>query len=253
MNQKTFEKLLPISHTMSSYFSDIGFEFTDREMASLFYNAPLRHIGNSDKLKNLTLLKEDTDDLELKKEIEERLDFEKAKFDLFISISNNKYLYIVTGMVDEYMAVYDTYDKAKKYGDKELQNEIYFISKGVPNQSFADIPFSININTEGAINRIYLSHDMCPKGLFDIDYHNKGRFEIAPLKFPIPFQKLDTVYCIYDYEKELGVLNDKVTDWDEYINKVNVNGEYSDIKLSVEYGPEKLDILKVNPLFLQKA
>lgn len=254
MKQIDFEKRFKISKTMSDYFKEMNHELSDREMASLFFNGH-SYFYNAKSLKNLNILLHDTKDAKLKKEIQERLQYEKAKEKIFKDQNDKLYLYIVTTLSSEYMAVFDCYELARKYGDNEFENVDYTINKSLINNMEHDNNFTMDINGNKEIDRIFISKDLCPNKYKFIEEDN-ARFEMATQNFHIPFKNSDRVLNIYDEENKVGYINCDTDSWDDYMVKINREDnayDYSDVQLLVQYGKEWYEHEHINPLFLDKV
>ena len=81
------------SQWMREYFEEIGFAFTDFQKATLIWNASGRL--RQEILDALEELSEETKDETLRRQINERLNYEKRTFKTFIHNQSGKYVYVV--------------------------------------------------------------------------------------------------------------------------------------------------------------
>lgn len=81
------------SQWMKKCFEEIDFAFTDFQKATLIWNAPGRL--RQEILDALEELSEDTRDETLRRQINERLNYEKKTFETFIYNQSGKYVYVV--------------------------------------------------------------------------------------------------------------------------------------------------------------
>ena len=84
------------SQWMKKCFEEIGFAFTDFQKATLIWNASGRL--RQEILDALEELSEETKDETLRRQINERLDYEKKAFEIFIHNQTGKYIYVVENM-----------------------------------------------------------------------------------------------------------------------------------------------------------
>ena len=107
------------SQWMKEYFEEIDFAFTDFQKATLIWNAPGRL--RQEILDPLEELSEKTRDKTLRRQINERLDYEKKAFEIFIHNQTGKYVYVVEDMKYESCGFFIDYDRALKYAKKYMR------------------------------------------------------------------------------------------------------------------------------------
>lgn len=105
---------------MKKCFEEIDFAFTDFQKATLIWNAPGRL--RQEILDALEELSEETRDETLRRQINERLDYEKKAFEIFIHNQTGKYVYVVEDMEYESCGFFIDYDRALKYVKKYMQS-----------------------------------------------------------------------------------------------------------------------------------
>ncbi len=108
------------SKWMKKCFEEIDFAFTDFQKATLIWNAPGRL--RQEILDALEELSEETRDETLRRQINERLDYEKKAFEIFIHNQTGKYVYVVEDMEYESCGFFIDYDRALKYVKKYMQS-----------------------------------------------------------------------------------------------------------------------------------
>lgn len=81
------------SAVLQKYYKEIGFSFTDRQKATLIWAA--RQYKWRDILDSLRELAGKTTDIDLKKQIEERLDYEELKLARMRKNQENRFVYVV--------------------------------------------------------------------------------------------------------------------------------------------------------------
>lgn len=86
------------SQWMKKCFEEIGFAFTDFQKATLIWNAPGRL--RQEILDALEELSEETKDETLRRQINERLNYEKRTFKTFIHNQSGKYVYVVEDLAE---------------------------------------------------------------------------------------------------------------------------------------------------------
>lgn len=107
------------SQWMKEYFEEIDFAFTDFQKATLIWNAPGRL--RQEILDALEELSEETRDETLRRQINERLDYEKKAFEIFIHNQTGKYVYVVEDLEYENGGFFSDYNRALKYAKKYMR------------------------------------------------------------------------------------------------------------------------------------
>lgn len=98
------------SQWMKEYFEEIDFAFTDFQKATLIWNAPGRL--RQEILDALEELSEKTRDKTLRRQINERLNYEKKTFETFTHNQSGKYVYVVEDMEYESCGFFIDYNRA---------------------------------------------------------------------------------------------------------------------------------------------
>ena len=101
------------SQWMKKCFEEIDFAFTDFQKATLIWNAPGRL--RQEILDVLEELSEDTRDETLRRQINERLNYEKKTFETFIHNQSGKYVYVIEDLEYENGGFFSDYNRALKY------------------------------------------------------------------------------------------------------------------------------------------
>ena len=110
------------SQWMKKCFEEIGFAFTDFQKATLIWNAPGRL--RQEILYALEELSEETKDETLRRQINERLNYEKRTFKTFIHNQSGKYVYVVEDLEYENGGFFSDYNRALKYAKKHMQPQM---------------------------------------------------------------------------------------------------------------------------------
>lgn len=207
---KMFE-IVP-SQWMKKYFEEIDFAFTDFQKATLAWNAPGKL--RQEILDALEELSEETRDEILRRQINERLNYEKKTFEIFIYNQSGRYVYVVENMEYESCGFFVDYDRALKYAKKYMQtyelkcriNKQLIVAadedeivhnpwRGNPNLGFeteeycayeGDAVASVTLNMYGEIERV-CSYEL-PEEEKIVDGYKVGRFEYHFIKMPCPLQ-----------------------------------------------------------------
>lgn len=251
-------KYIP-SKEQRDYFNKVGFDFTDFQKASLIWNSSC---VREEQLSSLEELLYRTDDNELKKQIAERLEYEKRAMEVFKENSEKNRFYAVgycteqcTEIIEGYFFQFDdAFEFSCELIEKELcndknvdsvwieKNEIsigkqssdsdrYNIDKYATNSCYG----KITINMKGEIKELYTNE--CREE-FEIQ---NGRFEDSFYTFPLSpeFQQGTVVQLVN--EKNIYVVYSTYREWGEYYNAITVYEPTEDGCWSHEH---------VNPLYL---
>ena len=266
------------SQWMKEYFEEIDFAFTDFQKATLIWNAPGRL--RQEILDPLEELSEKTRDKTLRRQINERLDYEKKAFEIFIHNQTGKYVYVVEDMKYESCGFFIDYDRALKYAKKYMRTyELKCrISKqlivatdadeivrnpwrGNPNLGFETEEYcaydgtavaSITLNMSGEIEQ-FNSYEL-PEDEKIVDSYQVERFEYHFIKMPCPLQAGTTVKDIRN--GSYYVLAGGEADWNRYLNRIEEKNwyvDFSDIQM-ICYKLTESGIRShehINPLYLE--
>ena len=266
------------SQWMKEYFEEIDFAFTDFQKATLIWNAPGRL--RQEILDPLEELSEKTRDKTLRRQINERLDYEKKAFEIFIHNQTGKYVYVVEDMEYESCGFFIDYDRALKYAKKYMRTyELKCrISKqlivatdadeivrnpwrGNPNLGFETEEYcaydgtavaSVTLNMSGEIEQ-FNSYEL-PEDEKIVDSYQVERFEYHFIKMPCPLQAGTTVKDIRN--GSYYVLAIKEADWNRYLNRIEEKNwyvDFSDIQM-ICYKLTESGIWShehINPLYLE--
>ena len=266
------------SQWMKEYFEEIDFAFTDFQKATLIWNAPGRL--RQEILDPLEELSEKTRDKTLRRQINERLDYEKKAFEIFIHNQTGKYVYVVEDMKYESCGFFIDYDRALKYAKKYMRTyELKCrISKqlivatdadeivrnpwrGNPNLGFETEEYcaydgtavaSVTLNMSGEIER-FSSYEL-PEEKKIVDSYQVERFEYHFIKMPCLLQAGTTVKDIRN--GSYYVLAGGEADWNRYLNRIEEKNwyvDFSDIQM-ICYKLTESGIWShehINPLYLE--
>ena len=266
------------SQWMREYFEEIGFAFTDFQKATLIWNAPGRL--RQEILDALEELSEETRDETLRRQINERLDYEKKAFEIFIHNQTGKYVYVVEDMEYESCGFFIDYDRALKYAKKYMRtyelkcriskqlivatdaDEIVSNSwRGNPNLSFETEEYcaydgtavaSVTLNMSGEIEQ-FNSYEL-PEDEKIVDSYQVERFEYHFIKMPCPLQAGTTVKDIRN--GSYYVLEEGEADWNRYLERIEEKNwyvDFSDIQM-ICYKLTESGIWShehINPLYLE--
>ena len=119
---------------MKKCFEEIDFAFTDFQKATLIWNAPGRL--RQEILDALEELSEETRDEALRRQINERLNYEKKIFETFIYNQSGKYVYVVEDLEYEKGGFFSDYNRALKYAKKYMR--IYELKCRISKQLIVD-------------------------------------------------------------------------------------------------------------------
>ena len=273
---KMFE-IVP-SQWMKKCFEEIGFAFTDFQKATLIWNAPGRL--RQEILDALEELSEETKDETLRRQINERLNYEKRTFKTFIHNQSGKYVYVVEDLEYENGGFFSDYNRALKYAKKYMQ--IYELKcriskqmivdtdadeivrnplRGNPNLGFETEEYcaydgtavaSVTLNMSGEIER-FSSYEL-PEEEKIVDSYQVERFEYHFIKMPCPLQAGTTVKDIRN--GSYYVLAGGEADWNRYLNRIEEKNwyvDFSDIQM-ICYKLTESGIWShehINPLYLE--
>ena len=266
------------SQWMKKCFEEIDFAFTDFQKATLIWNAPGRL--RQEILDALEELSEETRDETLRRQINERLDYEKKAFEIFIHNQTGKYVYVVEDMKYESCGFFIGYDRALKYAKKYMQtyelkcriNKQLIVAtdadeivrnpwRGNPNLGFETEEYcvydgtavaSVTLNMSGEIEQ-FSSYEL-PEEEKIVDSYQMERFEYHFIKMPCPLQAGTPVKDIRN--GSYYVLEEGEADWNRYLDRINEKKwyvDFSDIQM-ICYKLTESGIwshVHINPLYLE--
>ena len=266
------------SQWMKKCFEEIDFAFTDFQKATLIWNAPGRL--RQEILDALEELSEETRDETLRRQINERLDYEKKAFEIFIHNQTGKYVYVVEDMKYESCGFFIGYDRSLKYAKKYMQtyelkcriNKQLIVAtdadeivrnpwRGNPNLGFETEEYcvydgtavaSVTLNMSGEIEQ-FSSYEL-PEEEKIVDSYQMERFEYHFIKMPCPLQAGTPVKDIRN--GSYYVLEEGEADWNRYLDRINEKKwyvDFSDIQM-ICYKLTESGIwshVHINPLYLE--
>lgn len=246
-------ELIDSKYTREKY-KELGIEFTDWQKATIIWNKPMPHQERLDALKELA--KEITD-VELKKQILERVSYEEKQLEYIMQNCDNNYVYIVKDEKDEcdYGAFFmfeTALKQARKYAEENMEemhiykiqivkgtdipiirnrdrwNTNLFPEKAKIEERFSDYidgeVGSVSISRAGDI-RCWWSNETTDEEELVMDSFDINRFESRFLK--LPYVHKAGMFVKYIPTGELSVLATGKEDWDKFLERVD-NGLYVD-------------------------
>lgn len=269
-------ELIP-SLCMRDYLETIDFKFTDFQKATLIWNAP----GKSwkEKLDALTKLADITEEETVRKQICERLEFEKKKFNVFSDNVSGHFVYLVEDNEDRNScAFFAGYARALRYSLKYTkeyeaecsikkllivkmaedenvrahgrENQYMEIETDGYSEYGGEVISGVHLNKDGEIVRIW-SYELPEEDL--VSNFREDRFEYSFIK--IPFDMRIGTPVIDVVTGNYGILAQGKEEWDNYLKRIeeeNLYVDYSDVQVSVyeltEHGYWSHQ--HINPLYL---
>ena len=272
-------ELVP-SEYMREYFKAVGFEFTDFQKATLIWNAPKK--SWEEKMDALEELAETTKDENLKRQISERICFEKKQLEVFKDNAESRYIYVVEESKESYSCgFFAEYDKAFQYllkYEKEYEVECAIKKQlvvrtaedeivrthgrgnpymGVEVEEFSEYDgeaiAEVCINRNGKIIRFY-SYELSKEEEEVVSEFKPERFEHAFMKIPFEMQMGTPVKDIVT--GAYGILAQDKEEWDDFLRRIeerNLYVDFADIQVTIytltETGYWYHE--HVNPLYLE--
>lgn len=118
--EKNMFELIP-SQYMRECYRELNFTFTDFQKATLIWNSPGKK--RQEILDALKELAADTKDFCTKRQIQERLDYERKAFEKFKENDAGKYVYVVAEREDnENAGFFSEYERAFQYAKRYMKN-----------------------------------------------------------------------------------------------------------------------------------
>ena len=245
-------ELIDSKYTREKY-KELGLEFTDWQKAAIIWNKPLPQQKRLDALKDFAV---ETSDLELKKQITERVNYEEKLLEYFKHNPNNDFIYVVKKSKEGYdygaFYIFDmAFEHAKKYARednvkmciKKVQivkgmelpqrkircgwNPNLFPEKEIEEEDcdYSDGEMGeITIPADGEI-RYWWSSESTKEEYMMVDEFDKSRFESKFIKLPYVHEA--GMLVKYVPTGEIGVLATGKDDWDNFMQRVD-KGLYVD-------------------------
>lgn len=228
-------ELVP-SYFMKDYFREVGFEFSDFQKATLIWNS----IGKtrSEITAALEELVAATDCEITKRQIRERLEFEKKKYTVFKDNSSARYVYVIEDRTDRRsFGSFAEYENALKYALKysdEHETECAVNKQLVlRNGREEGEPVSgISLDRRGNIGRIW-SHEL-PEEEAAVNEFREDRFEYPFVKIPFqmeigaPVKNVISGVC--------RIFTQRKAEWDECLKQIGesrLRVDFSDVQVIV--------------------
>ena len=253
--------------------------FTDYEMATIIWNSKNCLSKKFDMLEELAV---NTDDVTLKLQIKECVEFEQAKAERFMRNDENNYVYVVKDTTDicwvffANAATAIAYIRTKQPDIEEyyrLEKQLIIKGDEVPKVK-SNIRFNHNItdniiqdtlteydaepvscmcfDKQGEVENIY-SNEMLL--VSEIDEYDKNRFENAFVEIPYPEHFDKGLPVKYVLSGQYGIIGTSRDEWNSFIRRVE-NGlyvDYYDMAITVYFLNEKGYWVHdhINPIYLE--
>lgn len=166
-------------------FAELGVEFDDWQKATILWNKPLLY---QEMIDALSVFVAETTDLELRRQIEQRIAIEKEMLESFKENLEDEYVYVVKLLSDECdYGIFSTYDIAlnwaQKVGKEEngrMRIKKHRIIREIMDPDFLNAQVgAIIFNIEGQIEKIW--YDEITE---EIDLTDTNRFEVRYFEVP---------------------------------------------------------------------
>lgn len=267
------------SQEMQDYLKKTGHRFSDREYATLIWHCGLRLSGKHDELSRLA---EVTKDEILRRQIMERVEYDKKALHQFLE-DRERYVYAlnvldpeispeddITGYYsDAALAIEE--GKACGYPFEVRKHQIIRAGEPViPARAYSgDRIYSCLPNHEGVSrasydkdgNLMYLNSYELPEEEDDAVYECRSdRFECAYVSIPHPFEAGDKVRliskeCEYREDMKPGIVLSTQEDWEHVEQMAHMPGsfvDWFDTGVTVMFGTDPLrDHDHISPIYLE--
>lgn len=232
--------LIP-SKDVRQYMEKQGRILTDFEKATLVYN----HSGMNyeEKMLKLKEIMVTTNDIELKRQIQERIDYAERCIRTFYERDESEFYEISVGVPDEdarhvyYMSVDDALEKAKRIHEAFSIHKIKsdYDGKEQREDDYREVQSILYYNAEALLCGYYSTEVESIVSQFE---NNRERFENAFIEIPHPFRNGDFVRVIFNasLEDETCII-ECFREEDEEAGKEKrfAHYDYSDVSLRVAY------------------
>lgn len=260
-------------------FEEIGFQLNDWQKAALIWNKP--NVTRQERISALMDLSLNTNDKDLKFQIEQRLVYEQEIMEQFKVTVFGKMIYVVFDEDEFACGYFGKYDTAIVYAENYIKKEktrctiekynvinsdtIPLVKPNCrlnPN-IFTNVQEALVEYSGDAIARLYLnesanitqlwSNELGDKKNKEVDEYDKKRFEYQFLSLPyihhegLPIKYLPT--------GEYGVIETSMEKWNKFLDRVNkgLYADFSDTALTVYFLTEKgyWSHQHINPIYLE--
>lgn len=234
-----------------SRYEDVGFKLTDSNKATIVWNKAT--LSYEDKISALSNLGKKTFDMQLKKQIKERINYEEMILTCFKDHSAKEMIYVVKDYKDECIyGLFSKYDtalmQAKKVGNEEnidmmIEKHIVVTEDTIPvvrntgrlnpnlfpndEETFEEYngmpAASMHLNKKGELMSLW--SDELPEEEKKVDSYDKNRFEFKFFNVPYVHHKGLPVKNVVT--GEYGILETSKENWDSFLERVK-NGLYAD-------------------------
>lgn len=246
------------SNWMRKYLKDKKV-FTDWEKATLIWNAP--NVTWKEIISSLKELADSTSDNLLRKQITERIEYERKALMFFCVNYDKEYVYVVRDVnrdtcgffADAEIAIQYGIKNAMQWEEKCFRIEKQLIISIVDNEYTGKEVSGIKYSDKGDILSIY-SYELSNGEEDKVDEQNRDRFEFQFFQIPFGMEAGTIVRMLND--GEYAVLASGENKWNEYMNRVEENNrfyDFSDIQTLVYVlrNDGSWSHEHVNPLFLE--
>ena len=283
--EEFLDKYIP-SADVRARLIETDHQFSDWDRAAIIWNSD---IPLQDKHAEIQIIADETSDAKLRRQIVERIDYDKDALRLFKENSDG-FIYALNSHEftpkDDIVGYFESYDMALKEG-KKLGFDFSIEKHQVVNEGTVRIKGQSITSTilepdeskqieeedyycavsEGKYDKngqilSYWSSEMPKERMIKVETLSNKRFENKFVVFPKVFETNDKVRCVgrdLDDEKFIGWVNRGFWDYDEFIKKAtaeNAIEDYSDAALSVDYWAEDCltwDHSHILPIYLEKV
>lgn len=276
--EKNMFELIP-SQYMRECYRELNFTFTDFQKATLIWNSPGKK--RQEILDALKELAADTKDFCTKRQIQERLDYERKAFEKFKENDAGKYVYVVAEREDnENAGFFSEYERAFQYAKRYMKK--YEVTCSIEKQRIVATPEDETVrnpwkenpnlgleteeycaysgveeakagfNCEGEAEYFY-SREL-PEEEKIVDTYRIERFESHFMKIPAPLQTGCPVRNVVT--GTYGILAQSEEEWEKYLKWIEdreLYVDFSDVQMIVfELNESGIWIHNhVNPLYLE--
>ena len=282
----SLDDLEGMSKTEKEYLKSVGYKPSDRELATLCYQ--LYTDDPNLRITKLGGLMAQTTDETLKKQIEERVEYDKEEWDLLTSNPEGKYVFVIEHHdkeydLDEVCGIFRHFVEAESYGIKKFQDERFEIHKylivdgELPDSEYVSV-FNKglfgednikverreydggdvgNATYEGKICRYYYVRGVSFDKRRNTDETDPERFENLFIPLPHPFDRGDLVSMKRGDREVYGIVEESREDWERFLKRVEdgLFADFYDASITVDFMNEKGDFMHdhICPMYLEKV